>query len=408
MVRRIRFVEWELPLRSRLFGTGVAGMLLMAATACSEPAARDADWPGSVDTLANGALHVSNPEEPLWSEGEGWALVEEVRIGSADAEGPELFAQIRALEMDDQGRMYVLEGQANELRIFDPSGVHLRTVGGAGEGPGEFGNPAGMGWHASGELWVVDLGNARFAAFDQAGEFLGSHRRPLVGYVIPWPGAFGPDGEVYEQGFGAPGAASLIRFAPGMSEADTFPLPSQDESERFVFESDGGGMTTRVPVPFAPQMAHRLDPEGYLWFGTTDRFRFVRTTLEGDTLMVVERPVEREPVTESELERAMAGLERFTAQGAQVDPRRIPSEKPAFGRLFLGDHGHLFVVPYTSRATTVDRLDVVDSAGRYLGELPMNPPLYPSPPPVIRGNWILGVTVDDAGVPFVVRYRIER
>ncbi|MFW5904866.1 MAG: hypothetical protein ACOCUZ_01485, partial [bacterium] len=387
-------------------------------------------WAGTVDTLSNGALLVTNPAEPLWAEDEGWRLVEELRIGSVESEGPDLFGQIVALEMGPDGRMYVLERDARELRIFGPKGGHLRTVGRRGAGPGEFDDPIGMGWHADGELWVVDPGNGRFSVFTADGDFVRSHPRPLGAYSIPWPGGFGPEGEVYERGFvpgDSPGSATVIRFAPDMSRADTFPLPAAPDPQFFELVSEQGSIA--ASVPFAPSMVRKLDPRGFVWFGISDRFRLIRTTLEGDTLLVVEKPADPEPVTAEEREEALERLEWFTDQGGEVDPRRIPSEKPVLGPLFVVEGGpgrdgsgsqadpsgsdvagadlagHLFVAPFVDGTASYDTLTALDPDGRYLGEVAVDPPIYGSPPPVIREDRILAVTRDDLGVPYVVRYR---
>ncbi|MGH8722070.1 MAG: hypothetical protein ACREU4_08805, partial [Burkholderiales bacterium] len=79
----------------------------------------------TIDTLPGGAVLVRNAGEGMWKRGDGWRLVEAARIGNADGEGPAGFARITALEADQLGRIYVLEGQAQQLRVFDSSGTHI-------------------------------------------------------------------------------------------------------------------------------------------------------------------------------------------------------------------------------------------------------------------------------------------
>ncbi|MDE2761959.1 MAG: 6-bladed beta-propeller [Gemmatimonadota bacterium] len=68
----------------------------------------------------------------------GAALVPEVSIGELD--GPEelLFGGIRSIAVDDDHNVYVFDRQAQHVRVFDPDGVYLETLGRPGEGPGEF------------------------------------------------------------------------------------------------------------------------------------------------------------------------------------------------------------------------------------------------------------------------------
>ncbi|HLL45922.1 MAG TPA: 6-bladed beta-propeller, partial [Longimicrobiaceae bacterium] len=136
----------------------------LAAAACGgEPGRAAGGWAGTIDTLPGGTVRVHSPATGTWKPGEEWKLVEELRIGSAEAEGPELFGDVAALEVDRAGRIYVLEPQAKEIRVFDARGAHVRTFGRKGGGPGEFEQPAGLMWDPDGRLWVVDQQNARFS-----------------------------------------------------------------------------------------------------------------------------------------------------------------------------------------------------------------------------------------------------
>lgn len=373
--------------------------------ACGDGSGGSGHWTGTVDTLSGGGLHVSNPAEPLWAEDQGWVLEEELRIGTMETDGPDLFGQIAALEVDSDGRIHVLERDAREVRVFGPQGEHLRTVGGRGGGPGEFADPVGMGWGEGGTLWVVDPGNGRYAVFDPEGSFLRSEPRPIGGYTIPWPGGFGPDGHVYDQTF-VPGGQALVRFEPDLSRADTFPLPSYDSGEHFELRSNGNVM--RASVPFTPGMRRALDPAGYLWSGITDRFRLVRTTLDGDTLLITERPVEPERVTTEDREQALEALEWFTRQGGEVDLRRIPSHRPVIGTLLVADDGHLWISPFTLSREGLARFDVLDPEGRYLGPVESDPAIAPFPPPLIRGDHLYAVVQDELEVPYVTRFRVVR
>lgn len=67
-------------------------------------------------------------------------LVPEVSIG--ELEGPEeyLFGSIYSITVDDEGRAYVLDGQARDLRVFDSDGTYIETLARRGEGPGELSN----------------------------------------------------------------------------------------------------------------------------------------------------------------------------------------------------------------------------------------------------------------------------
>ena len=129
-----------------------AGMPLLTLFLALLPAGTAvADWSGRVD-IVEGTPHVDNPEEP--ATGTVTVELREIwRVGGDDEDF--LFGTIAELLRDEAGNVYVLDSQLCEISVFDPAGVHLRTIGRQGEGPGEFQNAADMYWAPGGEIGVV-------------------------------------------------------------------------------------------------------------------------------------------------------------------------------------------------------------------------------------------------------------
>ena len=139
-------------------------------TACGSDAT--ANWSGAMDTLSSGEIAVRNTGDPLWDPGEAWRVVEDLRIGSAMSDGPDLFGNIRAFDVDGWGRMFILDGQAQEIRLFESEGAFVRKMGRRGEGPGEFVNAASVDLSPEGEICVVALVEASVSIFDTTGTYL--------------------------------------------------------------------------------------------------------------------------------------------------------------------------------------------------------------------------------------------
>lgn len=378
---------------------------------CSETGG-SATWSGSIDTLPSGVVVVTNPASGIWDSTTTWRVVEEVRIGTLEETGPELLGDVTAVEMDAAGRLYVLEGQAQELRVFDRDGQHVRTIGRKGGGPGEFNQAIGMAWSPAGDLWVIDPQNNRISVIDTAGTFVTSH--PAIGGWIysPWPGGFDTAGAFYtyvpEIG-SADFGLLMVRYDTAMHPLDTLRPPRYPgEQEYFEFQSpQGGGWQTSVP--FTPGFEWRLTTAGDFWAALTGPYELIHVTGHGDTLMRITRAFDPVSVTGEDVDSAIAGLEWFTRQGGKVDRSRIPGVKPAVDGMFVAEDGYLWVA-----ATTRDRadegflLDIFDPAGRYLGPLRLPFRLSGYPIPVIRNGFVIGVTRDELEVPFVVRARIEK
>lgn len=376
----------------------LAGCLLLVA--CGESGTER--WGGTADTLPSGAVLVSSPEEGLWEPGEAWRLVENLRIGSAEGRGPEVFARIRGLEVDPRGRIYVLEGDAAEIRVFGPDGGYLRTIGGTGTAPGKLRRPSGLDWVEGEGLWVPDIGNARFTLFDAQGRYVRSLPRQAAGASFTWRGAVTRDGFV-DSGFvqrGGNAVPALFPLDPGGLASDTVLLPLF-EPETFSLEGDD--FARKVTVPFSPELVWRYHPNGYIWFGIPDRYRLVQRTLRGDTLRIVERAYEPVPVTPEER------VEREEELGGyDLDLRRIPGVKPAFDAIFWDDASRLWVRATAIPAEEGRPLDVFDLEGRYLGRVESPVPILATPPPIIGDTALWAVTRDEREVEYVVRLGIRK
>lgn len=394
-------------------------LLLVLCTAACGGGAGGEGAPLAVDTLPNGAVRVRNPAAGAWGDGEGWRAVEVAGIGSADAADPAyVFGEVVDAAPDPLGRVWVLDRQAKELRVFDAAGRHVRTVGREGAGPGEFRNPIGLTWDAGGRMWVVDTSNQRYEVFDTAGRHVRSYRRSIEGWGLPWGGGFDRGGEsLYEPSYYTDPATRESRHAyirhrlqgPELVPSDTFLLPEHEEA---TYEVEYSGGSHFMRVPYAPALAWHFDGEQGLWFGVGDRYLLVRRALAGDTLRVVERahrPVavaagERDSVVALLRERS-ASANLGTRTSGPLDLGRIPAVKPAFRGLVVDDRGYLWVAATAPGAEPAGRWDVFDPEGRYLGGVQME--LEVLPLPRIRGNTVVGVRRDDLDVPRVVVYRLE-
>jgi hypothetical protein len=389
-----------------------AAALTLATSGCT-PEAAGSSWAGTVDTLASGQVVVRNPDVELWDDHSRWRMVEELRIGTIDGTGPDMFGSISDFEIDALGRLYALEGQAQELRVFGRDGSHVRTVGRQGEGPGEFNRVIGITWGPDGNLWAVDPSNNRLSVVDTAGTFLTSH--PTIGgvMIMPWPGGFDDVGHFYTYGITEDPDAEfgitlvMVRYDQELLPIDSVAPPEfPGDEEYFELRTDDGFMATGVP--FTPELQWRLE-NGRYWAALTGDYRIFELSWAGDTLRTITREFESQPVTGEDMNRALEDLEWFIENGGKIDRSRIPNEKPPIEEFFLDDDGNLWVL--RSAATEADEgrvFDVFDSLGRYLGQLRTPFPVAMYPPPIVRGGYLYALTEDELEVPFLVRARIEK
>ena len=368
-------------------------------------------WSGTMDTLASGEIVVHNTDVPLWTPDQSWRIEEELRIGSNAEDGPEIFGRIASFDVDSQGRIYVLDGQAQEVRVFDAGGAFVRTVGSKGNGPGEFANAVAVDISPTGEVWVMEMIAGRVSVFDEAGRFLRSERTNTPGAtIIPYPGGFDPLGRYNALVLNISEEVSfaMARFDQFHTPIDTIPLPQQPGgSEFFELREEGGGSTVRADIPFQGSLDWRYCPSGNLWTLKTDQYELAETDGRGRTLRRVTKEHESIPVTASDLQQVEDDLEFFTRMGGEIDWSRIPQTKPVAVSFFCDTEDNVWVKQAARNIEDEDLIfDVFDPEGRFLGALELPFPLFSSPEPILRNGQLYGATLDEAGVPFVVKGRV--
>lgn len=359
-----------------------------------------------VEVLANGATLIRNTSVGAWDDEDGWTLTEDLRIGAIDGEGPDAFGDAGRLSLavHPDGRIYILDGQAQEIRVFDQSGEHIQTFGRGGAGPGELGWAALAGWGPDGHLWVADPTNNRYSVFSASGEFITSHRRQISFASYPWTGIIDREGRILDTGTHPTKRRErlLIRVEPSSGVADTFPIPVYKDP---TYDEVVDGVVTRsINVPFAGQLIWRPHRDGRVWSAVTDRYRLVQQSLSGDTLKIIEGVAAPQPVPDEMKREAREFLERAAA-GADIDISRMPEVLPLIGAFAVDDREYLWVSIVKEEPGTV--MDVFDPSGYYLGRVssPVNLRFWPTVP-IFQNEYLYAFTTDELDTPSLVRLKV--
>lgn len=388
-------------------------LLIGPASGCGEPS--DSAPAGlSFDTLANGAVHVRNGLEGLWAaQGrEPWRLVEDLRIGTLEGTGPEVFGAVSSVFSDEMGRIWVMDSQAQELRQFAPDGTFVRTVGGPGEGPGEFGNNPCADRGPDGEIWVES--GRRWQRFDSAGTLLGG--QPSTGTlqcgIRTWRGAQFIGVRVVFNSETGDFTSTMVVHDRGpdgdLVPGPTYPTPELREGETFEWRRPDGRPFITLGVPFAHRPGHPLRGGGDFWVTQGGgEYRVQRQTVEGDTLRIVERIFEPVPVPPALRDSAIAGLDHVERGFPDdFDAERVPTVFPPFEGTEVARDGTMWIRRRVEGGAHA--FDVFNGEGIYLGLVHQPVGLGGMRISDITGDHIYGSITDLLGVYYVVRLRIER
>lgn len=391
------------------------GPLLLCVLAACSPASTPDAWTTSTDTLENGRVRVVH--QPAGEHAPEWRLVETLRVGALDGDDATSFSALKGLVVLSDGRFVVLDDASQELRMFDPDGVFLRTLGRKGQGPAEFEAAYGLMLDGADRIWVPDYRNRRFSVWDADDGLLWTAPIPVLTRGWVYQGAMLSTGEVWKPSItlGPPRENVMRVFGPDGQATDSLPMPADPDIDfenpagSFVWRSSDGRSNAYFSVPFFPGGNTLIDPAGFVWsteYGDPS-YRIARWAPGGDTTLLLEAgrepPVISLAARDSAIEEIRERMRGY--DGASQDWSKVPTVEPAIAGLHTSEDGQLWV-----RARTPDGevFDVYERSGSYVRSVANPLTLYQWVPPVIRGEDVWAVVTDEFDVHYVVRARIER
>ena len=95
-----------------------------------------------------------------------WITEPEYRIGDA-VEGDALFGRVPYLRVAPSGHVFVVEAMASRVSVWTPAGKHIFSLGGPGEGPGDFMLPYKIHFEES-RFYVRDQSRFTWFGYDRA------------------------------------------------------------------------------------------------------------------------------------------------------------------------------------------------------------------------------------------------
>ena len=107
------------------------------------------------------------------------------RVGGVAAPEWAQFTMPGSMGFDESGNLFMLDVLAAQVVVIGPEGQLVRTIGGPGEGPGEFRSAGDLVVWRDGRIAVADMGHSAYQLFDPAGELerlvnMGGDDNPLA------------------------------------------------------------------------------------------------------------------------------------------------------------------------------------------------------------------------------------
>ena len=384
-------------------------LLAGIAAGCASEAPSATDLTITTDTVG-GIVRVTNTGTVP-----AWQLTPVVSIGPrslSETGAPEEFGRVNSATLGPDETVLVADGLNHEVRVFGLDGVHRRTFGRNGEGPGEFRSLYSVAWMGD-RLLTLDSSLGRIGEFSAEGEWLGQQR--VEGRVSGSPAGIrlipaGPD-EFYRLGFLRDAAGItrvLVRHDSRGETGDTLSWLQPPPGPAGFILCQHGGTITSFPVPFGPGLAQHPGPGAVMYSAMTDAYRIAVTGRNGDTLRVIERSLSPEPISDEEWAAGNRDFEELLAErpDAECDPRRPgrPEAKSFIQSLFIAPDGKLWVEVIR---TAGNRWELFDPEGRLLGAVPA-PPRKEDAAPAFSADHLITIRQDSLDLDHVDVWRIER
>ena len=371
---------------------------------------------GAAPMDARAQTAVENTLASAWTTTAEWTLQEDLRIwGPPDG----YLGDIIAVAADSRDNIYILDGLTQEIQVFDAEGGFLRTLGGQGQGAGEFREALGPAIAPGDTLWVADQGAPRYSIFGPDGTLIGTRVRKATWGMITDRCTIAPDGSYMEWGVRYPNRersdnpsdVDLVHYYPVRVSPDAERLDTLPHLEFVLQLADLPSVGLRRPARFGPRLKRALGCRDDVWFASSGEYRVYRRSLAGDTAVVFTlEGVRPAPVDEADRDELRATFERYGAPALLRDYlQALPEHKPVIVGLFVDGAGHVFVAPETSQVEPGTVIDVFRDDGVFLGRVAVPEAVrIDASKAYAREDYLLFAGEDAVGTPYVTRLRIRR
>ena len=372
----------------------------------------DSGGAGAVVILA---AEAEDPDPPIWR------LADSLSVGAL--EGDLAFGRIADVAPRAAGGMWVLDAQNRTAYGVDESGGLVTSIGGAGEGPGELGNPTGVFEADDGRIAVTESYPPALHWFDSKGSYLETV------YTSSAPGGVGggsppplgtwmvmPDGDAFVHlwSIPMPGAGPEVRHS-------LLRIPAADDGRPVADSLLEWDVEVASPDPMAELKLVQAQPVWavgtgpVIWWTPGDPYELRRFTSGGHLERIVEVPgdgVQLDDALRSKIKAYMLRLQSpgsggYSVMSGMLDRAIWPESLPRVARLWVSDpRGRVFAARYDEGLFDDPlhmRIDVFDPDGSYEGRLDL--PGGFTPRRFVQGA-VYGVARDELDVSYAVRYQL--
>ncbi len=379
----------------KILGMGIV-MVMGLYGACAPRAAGP-----NVETL-DGIEYVHNPDVPIFPN-RTVHFEEELTFGGDQGDDKLLLNAPSDLQVDEYGHIYVSDSRDLDIKVFDPQGRYVRTIGKRGEGPGEFQSLTDLQFMPDGRLMVFDLRARRTSFFGVSGDFIKSHawRNSRYEILIVHEAGYLTDEIIYGEN-----EKKII----SEYDFDGIPLASWGDFKTMGFQVKSSGNTTiSVSIPYTPRSILAGDPvHQWIYHCYNSAYEVEVYDIRGNLIRKIDRPYQPISFTHRDAQEYYADVDRrnnkaFSDLAREVD---LPNVKTVTERMGVDDRGNLWVQTHEvtdEEGSSLVAYDIFNTEGHYICRtwLEFEPRLF------VRGKMYRIHSDEETGFRSIKRYRVS-
>lgn len=349
---------------------------------------------------------VINPSTPLKGE---WNFNPR-KVWQISEVGDELLANVRQLQVDDNGRIYLFDYKLKKFYVVNPDGTLRLSFGSAGEGPGEYRRVS--------SFFLVD------------NSIMISDDRKVIQYSLE--GKF-----LFDTVPGLPFENVPRAF---INKNRFIKIPPKPESKGYKQEREGIDIydienkksTTIAEIPgeehvvqvtasttvvfsggkYKPKLIVCVK-DNILYFGKNDTYKITRLDLNNNSTMTFSikdrKPLEVPQSEKDNFRRRLQGV--LSKEVIDRTLKSLPDIATFFLRIDVDDNGMIYVyqtIPAADRWTA--ELDIFSPAGKYLyrSKISLAEQYTIRSPLEIKGGYLYVSLEDDDGEVSLAKYQIDK
>jgi hypothetical protein len=300
---------------------------------------------------------VHNPKNPVPIAGRPGSLFlkEELTIGSDKGSDEAMLMDPICIRAGDDGRIFVLDRKAIQIKLYGPDGRFLKTIGKPGQGPGEMNGPRDFSITAGQELLVNDDRGRRILFFSLNGEFK---------KAIPRKDTFAFENPLLNAGGRIIAGASLMVEGEFVHELAIY----GPRIERLTVLFSKPALKYPVFNPLFPRIRFQMNRDGSIVWAVTSKYELFISDPEGKTTKKIIKDYDPVPVLQEQKDQWKKDF--YSGPDVRLD---IPDEYPPFQDLVLDNEGRIFVRTYEKSPNTGDNYyDVFGPDGDFIAKVVLN------------------------------------